>query len=181
MNERRILLRPFEVIAVIDGRKTQRRDPVHKTGAIAVDVALSGSDGVDLEKLALECPYGAVGDRLWVGETWAFEVNAMGAKREEDGPFVYGADAAFGRMRGTRLCERWRGAVTMPRWASRITLEITGVRAQRLQDISLSELDAEGFGHGRANYRWHWEDIHGEGSWSKNPFVWVREFKVVSK
>lgn len=74
----------------------------------------------------------------------------------------------------------------MPRWASRITLEITGVRLERLQDISRGDAMAEGcphqnMAHGDDPRKWYadlWNDINGPGSWDKNPWVWVIEFKV---
>ncbi len=80
----------------------------------------------------------------------------------------------------------WRSSIHMPRWASRITLEVTGVRVERLQDISAEDCIAEGIvstlrGHDAAcdlrdQYRALWEQINGSGSWALNPFVWVTEF-----
>ena len=86
------------------------------------------------------CKYGKPGDRLWVREAWAYGVHAMAAARDEDGPFVYAAD---GTTQG-RLCDRWRPSIHMPRHASRLLLEIVGVRVERLQDISEADAIAEG-------------------------------------
>ena len=84
----------------------------------------------------------------------------------------------------------------MPRWASRITLEITGVRVERLQDIDISAAQAEGVsdtgslildsagneqGGPIAEYAVLWEQINGPGSWDANPWVWVVEFRKVEK
>lgn len=78
------------------------------------------------------------------------------------------------------------GSIHMPRWASRITLEVTGVRVERLQDISAGDCVSEGIGEKwwpesnlKAQYRELWESINGAGSWDANPYVWVVEFRMV--
>lgn len=146
------------------------------------------------------CPYGKVGDRLWVRETWAHGIHAMAAKRDEDGPFVYAAT----HREDQRLGNRWKPSIHMPRAACRIRLEITAVRVERLQSISESDAQAEGIEGGL-----HWDGvegtaadliewplksttrpfanefavlwcaINGDGAWDANPWVWVVEFKRV--
>lgn len=92
----------------------------------------------------------------------------------------------------------WRPSIHMPRWASRLTLEVTGVRVERLNDISEADAKAEGVDHelafhegllgrtveGRpADAMWFealWESINGDGSWAANPWVWVISFKRVT-
>lgn len=87
---------------------------------------------------------------------------------------------------------RWKPSIFMPRWASRIQLEITNIRVERLQNISESDALKEGakpdyadakksywFDTATECYEWIWESINGAGSWSKNPWVWVVEFKRV--
>lgn len=164
------------------------------------------------------CPYGQEGDRLWVRETWKY------FDWTEDGyPFVmYSADDTrrlceqIGDDWGERLLDiwaelsikenysidkrasdrRWRPSIHMPRWASRILLEITGVRVERLNGINEADAIAEGIEQhktglwlpcaekGKAHidprlaYRDLWESINGPGSWAANPWVWVIEFKV---
>lgn len=124
------------------------------------------------------CPYGQPGDRLWVRETWAAPHNCdYLAPREidRDWRIHYAATEERGGL-------RWRPSIHMPRWASRITLEVTGVRVERLQDISEADARAEGItplaNHPSdvAAYRELWEQINGAGSWDANPWVWVVEF-----
>jgi hypothetical protein len=103
----------------------------------------------------------------------------------------YRADGEYQNERGTW---RWRPSIHMPRWASRITLEITDVRVERLQDISEADAKAEGvsmpdgtptppdFWSYQQEFRHLWEQINGPGSWNANPFwVWVIEFKKLEQ
>jgi hypothetical protein len=136
------------------------------------------------------CPCGKVGDRLWVRETWA-QYNGS------DSPHAfYKADWHSDQP------PIWKPSIHMPRWASRITLEITAVRVERLQDTSEADCLAEGiqrctkdgelYKYGwdalpwvywalnpRVAYRALWESINGPESWEANPWVWVIEFKRV--
>ena len=148
------------------------------------------------------CPLGKAGDRLWVREN-GWERPDRTRKQMREGadtwaPYYYDADGicvadidGFGFKR--------RPSIHMPRWASRITLEITAIRVERLQEISEEDAEAEGvYEHLREpqvecdGQVWHfpdasfvrgyisvWESIHGPGSWAANPFVWVLEFKRV--
>lgn len=120
--------------------------------------------------------------RLWVRETWslAFESAVI---PHPDG-VIYRADEGNADWDG-----RWKPSIFMPRWASRITLEITGVRVERLQDISRGDAMAEGcpfpnMMHGDDPRQWYaglWEDINGNtpAEWKANPWVWVIEFRRV--
>lgn len=133
-----------------------------------------------------KCPFGQPGDRLWVRETWQFEINAIGSAREEDGPFVYAADDGYGDR---RIDERWRPSIHMPRWVCRLVLEITAVRVERLQVITSDDVLAEGITTRfkvadaaddlRIQFRDLWNDTGGD--WDSNPWVWVVEFKVVTQ
>lgn len=105
------------------------------------------------------------------------ELHEKGIEPNEDGNYVW--------LPGESPL-RWRPSIHMPRWASRITLEVTGVRVERLQDISGSDAVAEGVrsrlpdnGIAVAEYRDLWQSINGAGSWIVNPLVWVIEFEVV--
>lgn len=126
------------------------------------------------------CPYGQPGDRLWVRETWAAPHSCDHLKPSEVGPewrrIHYAATESLGWLIK-------RPSIFMPRWASRITLEITGVRVERLQAISEADAKAEGsslvsgsYSH-RGWFRELWGEINGPGSWEVNPWVWVVEFR----
>jgi hypothetical protein len=160
--------------------------------------------------------YGRVGDRLWVKETWNIEALGGGQDGAGNGSWSYevgyraGGEKQLeyeGHFESDPYCKsydtqrgEWRPSIHMPRWASRITLEITGVRVERLQDISDDDCKAEGligkdfggrlgYGYGlpdwsagylpRIAYRQLWESINGAESWAANPFVWVISFKRV--
>lgn len=160
------------------------------------------------------CPYGQPGDRLWVRETWQgplMDLDTMENEyRASPDDFhkpeycVYAADGGpapeFITLDDGLVC-RWRPSIHMPRWASRINLEITGVRVEKLQDISEADSVSEGcqaiqgcewrtFEEADAGIPMHkhtaidaysalWDAINGPGSWDANPWVWVVEFKRV--
>ena len=148
-----------------------------------------------------KCPHGQPGDRLWVRESWAPDPPC-------DGTWGYTewAGCREGRIAGVPerfrhpqhciYAATWKGAplrwtpsIHMPRWASRITLDVTGVRVERLQDISDADSLAEGVdrtntsipGYAKERYRQRWESINGPGSWDENPWVWVIEFRRVNQ
>ena len=197
MKERPILFSAPMVRAILAGTKTQTRRVAKLTASGHVKEPGGHRRWHPADPDAAHaCPYGQPGDRLWVRETWAYGIHAMAAKRDEDGPFVYAAD---GTTQG-RLCDRWRQSIHMPRWASRITLEITSVRVERLHDISEADAIAEGciqnpngYYQGGPHkviglkqmatavraYRDLWESINGPSSWDANPWIWVVEFRRV--
>jgi hypothetical protein len=129
------------------------------------------------------CPYGAPGDRLWVRETWKPWPNTAGA--ELRGPNGDGAiyKATWDKSGG----HHWKPSIHMPRWASRLTLEITGVRVERVQDISEADAEAEGASERfvAANHRnafeclWNLINAERGHTWETNPWVWVVEFRTL--
>jgi len=164
----------------------------------------------------IRCPYGYPGDRLWVRETWnKFDAHPV----EGDGidPRRFGARAPLPGCEGDREIEwravyradgeivhlrygaaRWKPGIHMPRWASRITLEVTGVRVERLHDITEDGARAEGVAFGemqdaivngepgrvaffsaRDAFAYLWAGSNGSESWKANPWVWVVEFKRI--
>ena len=164
MTERPILFSAPMVRAILDGNKTQTRRVVKlKPDYMETFLRLPN-------KVAC-CPYGQPGGRLWVRETFEDCESALHSC------VLYRAD---GGTPGTK----WTPSIHMPRWASRITLEITGVRVERLQDISEEDAISEGTpfpcGGWVGGYQKLWESIHGPGSWDLNPWVWVVEFKRVT-
>lgn len=145
------------------------------------------------------CPYGQPGDRLWVREAWR-TVESLDEIRPsmlaDRVPIRYEADG-FVRGKLRESTGRYRHARFMPRWISRITLEVTNVRCERLHDITDADAKAEGveplpferklypskhaatvteWSH-RAAFQLLWESINGAESWRSNPWVWVVEFK----
>jgi hypothetical protein len=159
------------------------------------------------------CPYGVPGDVLWVRE--AFTCVPASAYRMSEGvqqtvnpddPY----EAAIYAAGWDRSIPKWKPSIHMPRWASRITLRITDVRVERLNDISEANAKAEGIvqleppaHNGRRNfgvenmgpdvspvcnqptagraYRFLWERINGSGSWDANPWVWAVSFERVDQ
>lgn len=121
-----------------------------------------------------DCDGGELFNHLWQQST--DDAIKAGLKTDEHGNYKWEP--------GQSPC-RWRPSIHMPRWASRITLEITGVRVERLQDISEPDAKSEGADNINGEYAEGfavlWESINGPGSWDANPWVWVVEFRNVSK
>jgi hypothetical protein len=161
----------------------------------------------------VRCPYGKSGDQLYVKETWAlvkpwhepdfgyiedFEewVSPLPKQKPKDWVVMYRADWGSDHNHPDDRLFRWRPSIHMPRWASRLTLEITAIRVERLQEISLNEVIAEGIepvqDGPHANQYWReetgakfidlWDKINGsrdDCSWEANPFVWVIGFRRI--
>lgn len=187
MKERPILFSGPMVRAILNGHKTQTRRVVKDIDPVE-DLLFASPDGTRARRVCsgaygpwVTCPYGKPGDRLWVRETFA-------TLDCHHGQTVYRAD---GEKNFTEMT--WKPPIYMPRRGSRITLEIVGLRVDRLQDISDEDAKAEGapeqrHPHGGSTlpqsyhgYRELWESINGPGSWDKNPWVWVVEFKRIDQ
>lgn len=142
----------------------------------------------------IKCPYGVPGDRLWVREAWT-KVPATAYRMSEGVQQVVNPDdrdeAAIFAAGWDRSIPKWKPSIHMPRWASRLTLEITDVRVERLRAISEADALAEGiqepslvpllgaFWSSRDGYAKLWEHINGKGSWAANPWVWALSLKRV--
>ena len=207
MKERPILFSGPMVRAILEGRKTQTRRIVKKSRKEFCDInglghAVFTDNNITYQEL--KCPYGQEGDRLWVRETWATDYpEKLKLEIWEGGQNL---DWIMHRAHSDNVHEnlgiRWRPSIHMPRWASRITLEVTGVRVERLQDISEEDAIAEGIQPSELGeaasaslqlikgeqwpaavlqYAELWQSINGPGSWEANPWVWVVEFKRVQK
>lgn len=211
MKERGIIFNAEMVKAILDGRKTQTRRIVKNVmldNGIWLKKPTKTRSGtithvLDAPKHNL-CPLGKAGDRLWVRETWMPDAPRDGTWGDVE---FYGCkDSQLSmipeRFRKSEYCIHraswggdeligWTPSIHMPRWASRITLEITDVRVERLNDISNDDAKSEGCWYGRGGgvpdkaitpsnqFPTLWEEIYGDGSWSSNPWVWVIEFKKV--
>jgi len=140
-----------------------------------------------------KCPYGEVGDRLWVRETWVDMVcvasTEKGKGKGESNPH-YKASSDSTELK--ILQGHWKPSIFMPRKYSRITLEITDIRVQRLQEISEQDAYAEGCPSVIATiaevpmvnwYKHLWDGINAKSGygWDKNPFVWCISFKVIKE
>ena len=231
MKERPILFSAPMVRALLDGSKSQTRrvvkpqfgfdaEPVEMGATNDRGHQISGHSGMWWDDCAgnpddsVRCPYGQPGDRLWVRENFDF-LPAGGPDQPQACEIVYWATGSSEPR--TAPCdynpfiygrEKVRPSIHMPRWASRITLEITGVRVERVQDISESDAVAEGVfkleyrGQSSyadysltdeeaetspmldspiSSYRTLWESINGPKSWDANPWVWVLAFRRVEE
>ncbi|WP_312423606.1 hypothetical protein [Kosakonia cowanii] len=223
MKERPMIFNAEMVRAILDGRKTQTRR-IMKVQPENVDLGLrritdssvakevgmyfwclADACGVKHRSNLFSCPFGEVGDRIWVREAWArYNIDqdshdiAYRATTPEDWPEE----------------GRWRPSIHMPRWASRIMLEITGVRVERLNNTSHEDAEREGIHTEvwdqmvvaknyaaedgffqfwsesmphyvemnelyRSSFQSLWQSIYGAENWQANPWVWVIEFKRI--
>ena len=232
MKERGMIFNGEMVRAILDGRKTQTRRPIKwkQTRFTEIGEREDGSKwpwSEDAEHTCdfwHPCPFGAVGDRIWVRETWGVVSHAFSddglmidwvpdrpstaihempfgngyysgyAIYAADGDFTWGDDDGY---EDGRSC--WKPSIHMPRAASRILLEITDVRVERLNAISEEDARAEGIIDGGclncgepepcgcANpepdatdaFAYLWQSIYGQENWNADPWVWVIEFKRV--
>ena len=210
MKERPILFSAPMVRALLDGSKTQTRRILKVQPDEDGLSKVTDGPWVDTSGRQYVCPYGQPGDQLWVRETWG-----VGSRPDPWGGYdgiEYRADEAWLEDGDDFACHKvetpddiclgdyshgWKPSIHMPRWASRIQLEITDVRIERLQDISEEDAKAEGiepeldgwidYSNPSAqmclnpidSFRTLWEAINGNGSWAANPWVWVVEFRRV--
>jgi len=192
MKERPILFSGKMVRAILDGRKTTTRRIVKPQP----DRSFTWTAHKQCEA-EYKCPYGQAGDRLWVRETWAglshnyesdsweqWEPSYLKESLDFPNQLIYRAD-------GENELIKWTPSIHMLRWASRITLEITNVRVERLQEITEEDAINEGCGiqllcpddeyfKAKEHFCILWESINGKKyPWSSNPFVWVISFRRV--
>lgn len=194
MKARPILMSAPMVRALLDGKKTQTRRTINPQPEFGFVVGA---------RVSPRCPYGRAGDLLWCRETFA-EVGNV------DPPWVlYRANGYNNECKRHRFDnpppesqQKWRPAIFMPRQHSRITLRITEVRVERLQDISYEDACAEGceipalpiqdnaekseqcsrrLQWPQRAYSQLWDSINGAGSWAANQWVWAISFAVVQK
>lgn len=203
------------VRAILDGRKTQTRRIMKVQpdtpefglrriieSSIANEIGMyfwsqEDARGIKARSKQFFCPFGDVGDRIWVRETWAEagasapDLTLYRANYPAHVPTHYENVPPAEDV-------RWTPSIHMPRWASRILLEITDVRVEQLKSISEEEARSEGVAQLREGFWKHyqpgwtqhqlsargsfatlWESIYGFGEWDRNPWVWVIEFKRI--
>lgn len=201
MKARPILFSAPMVHALLAGTKTQTRRAV-KPQADSIERHDGYPDEWSPWKggergASILCPYGAPGERLFVRETgWQRPERSARDMREGADtwrPYEYDADGLTEADHEQLKAWGWkrRPSIHMPRAYSRITLEVTGVRVERLQEISEADAMAEGVNWeefaglarftARKLYGELWETINGAGSWAANPWVWVVEFKRLAQ
>lgn len=204
--EHPILFSTAMVKAILEGRKTQTRRVIKpqinadEVGAVGKSfftpdgmVSIRGvHDGVPGCEWFRKLPYGLKGDLLWVRETFRLQ-NFARPNGRFSADICYRADGAIGERVGNLSDNErigWRPSIHMPRWASRITLEVTGVRVERVKDITLDGVFSEGITAAAASsvnrnpvgyFRNLWDTINAKRGygWDVNPWVWVVEFKRV--
>ncbi|MEL2089765.1 hypothetical protein [Klebsiella pneumoniae] len=215
MTERGMIFNSEMVRAILDGRKTQTRRPIKwkQTRFTEIGERDDGSKwpwSEDAEHACdfwHPCPFGAVGDRIWIRESFfpaPLEMQYT-PPRKTMWNIAYRDGVQMEKLAPAEYnpliynYERWTPSIHMPRWASRILLEITDVRVERLNAISEEDARAEGIIDGGclncgepepcgcANpepdatdaFAYLWQSIYGQDNWNANPWVWVIEFKRV--
>ncbi len=234
MKERPILFSASMVRALLDGSKTQTRRACKPAQFYSLSAVVEVPDpmergqvyngshfGDEEGEVQFACPYGGRGDQLWVRETfvmgWPLNGHGIVDKYDDEGhekpkqTFYRASNPDLTWCDGsddTPIPVPWKPSIHMPRAASRITLEVTSVRVERLQDISEADAMAEGIAYGptcdeggrSGGYHWDrnrededvwpaavqafrqlWIGINGPHSWAANPWVWVVEFKRFQK
>ena len=204
MREKPIIFSGEMVKAILDGRKSQTRRPIKPQPEVSKgydhgfwddtssdegwEYFARSSNGYHRRMAGPIKPTYQVGDRLWVCETWFCE------GREQPGQGLHyranacDADEEWFKEEGWK----WKPSIHMPRWASRITLEVLSVRAERLQEITERDARAEGIepvvvgineAISKPAFSRLWDSIYAkkpEFQWEANPWVWVYKFKVVN-
>ncbi|MDH0031358.1 MULTISPECIES: hypothetical protein [unclassified Acinetobacter] len=170
MKERPILFSTEMVKALLDGRKTQTRRIVKGFSPEAIHFSVGSDQDAN-------CPFGKIGDQLWVRESFGTKIRNVGGTPHES--FAYIATNSNEPV-------KWKPAIQMSRSACRLVLEITNIRVERLQDISEEAATAEGMIAdddycAEEYFSMFWNKRYGwaEKGWNANPWVWVVEFKVI--
>lgn len=202
--EHPILFNSEMVRAILGGRKTQTRRVVKPQPMLSNirlgEKTLAARHALELKWLAKnKCPYGVPGDKLWVRETFRHfgNVSNSGITKAYIEYKADGETLKRGKWEEKAPIKSWWNtgktpwspSIHMPRWASRITLEVTGVRVERVQDIrdadaiaegiDPKEVAARGWVDARVGFRDLWDSINAKYPWESNPWVWIVEFRNV--
>jgi hypothetical protein len=219
MRERSILFNGPMVRAILEGRKTMTRRVCPYILNIATNEVvgarwfnelkewhLINNKDIGVGRWDVKCPYGQSGDRLWVRETFfeqadpdtsvpytppRYSYRATYDYENYSDPFVDDGDGGITWNKDGTIKSPWRPSIHMPRWASRLLLEVTSVRVERVQDITHNDALREGVSYDLSKqdgspidrFRLLWNSINAKRGcgWDANPWVWVVEFKVLSK
>lgn len=205
MKERGIIFNSEMVRAILDGRKTQTRRIINPQPELTQKSGFkwkgglfgAGSDDRETNRnfAHKKCPFGKIGDRLWVRETFCIVHDEQFG---EENWIDYRATPKYSDKKPAGWdaepndpeALNWSPSIHMPRWASRITLEITDVRVERLQEASDDDFKAEGYplereltGGSTDAFCWFrhlWDSVSKpDCNYESNPWVWVIEFKRV--
>lgn len=178
--ERPVIFSADMVLAILAGRKTQTRRVVKLPRWFLQEYPRVSAYEIQKE---VRCPYGQPGDRLWVRETW---------RPVASGGLEYRASETNHALNS----KKWRSPIFMPRAYSRLTLELTDVRVEQVQEIDEGGAKSEGFQdylerfniprdgsiswYAKAAFVDYWNELHGAGNFrEQNPWVWVLTFKIV--
>ena len=188
--ERPILFSGSMVRAIIEGRKTQTRRVVKPQPEAGTDCPYHVGSGTN--RVARACPYGRVGDRLWVRESLVCDTDKGWCYAATMTPIQGPVDEMEAWMSLRRVRQNHVPSIHMPRWASRLTLDVRSVRVERVQEINEEDIRAEGITPDdwrhlledfprnecpRLSFESLWDSINGKGAWARNDWVWVLEFK----
>lgn len=190
MKERPILMTPENAQKCHEGGKTQTRRIIKPQPDGKIFHKYDGCWNSAHFEGEWICPYGVVGDRLWIREAFAWPGEEVLIYRGNPGDMDV-VRHWMARENGPKV--KWTPAIHMPRWACRTVLELTEVRVERLQDCSTEDAISEGaetfegecelrdkrLTKAQLQFAALWESINGPGSWGLNPWVWVLTFKKV--
>ena len=197
MKEHPILFSAPMVRAILEGRKTMTRrivKPQPIPDPVAPDRLLMWNEASMTKDAAFTkyCPYGQPADLLWVRETWATWPSMDGIKPSKLYNQMIHYRATFDPESVNHppaMPKKWRPSIFMPRWASRITLEVVSVKVERVQDITTNDAMSEGvdtskhvMGDHCPEFMRLWDSMNAKRGygWDVNPWVWVVEFRRVS-
>ena len=200
------------VQAILEGTKTQTRRilkpqplvhnevikmpiPVDEYSKILKQYVKKGyteiyTKGVLQGMIAPKCPFGEVGDTIWVRETWQHTSEFGINNQDENAGYIYKASENGKDWEENTEGWKWKPSIFMPKDACRLFLKITNIRVERLQDISEEDSISEGCHYGKgdgtidyavgnSHFPTLWANINGEESWNSNPYVWVIEFEKI--
>lgn len=189
---------------ILNGTKTMTRRVIEPQPFIVLDgvplvIREAKPDEFPIQRDVVKCPYGQVGDRLWVREAFyeRLDVDPLVDPKKALHYCHYKADNPNMDM-AWHSFSKCKPSIHMPRWASRITLEITEVRVERVQEITVNDAIKEGYPLGciehieqlgmkqllianRMRIGWFqslWDPLNAKHSWESNPWVWVISFKL---